>query len=388
MQPAGWLCVDGVELVNHARTLTYIRNGLAGPNWDVAVDTGATPSGWVELPYDDLYVDAYYEEVTHDCSESFIPLCLECVCSAMVGIDETFVDPASDEAPWYVAGKPQSADFLGLLLDDIDDRPPTTRAMIRWASGGAGVSQFTPSERTAGFTATLIAATPAGMEWGRRWVNDVLIGGLCGQDASEVTFLPGCPDGDDEPAFRRYARVALIDPPRFTAVEDVPECEVMEAKWQIAAGVPWLLSVPDVDTTTTVHSGTSESFTLEADEWNGDVAGLVRIEAGASAASVRVEAYPVPEGETCPIAGAPNPCHAFTITTLAPYGVVEIDSAQEDATYYNPTTKNPEPAWPLLDFDGPWSWLTVPPCSTVCVVVTNDGPGAVEVVAVGVAREA
>lgn len=386
---AGWLCVDGVELVNHARTLTYLRNGLAGANWEVAASNVGTVSGYVELPYDDEYVPEYFELVTHDCADGFIPLCLECVCAGMVAIDETFVDPASDEAPWYVAAKPASADFLGVLLDDIDDRPPTTRSMVKWASGGAGVSAWSPSERTAGFTATLVAATPAGMEWGRRWVSDVLIGGLCGQEASEVTFLPGCPDDGDDPAlaYRRYARVVLIDPPRFTAVEDVPECEVMEARWQIAAGVPWLLSVPDLDDTTTVHPASSESFTIESDDWNGDVAGLVRIEAGATAATVAVEAYPVPDGETCPIPGTPNPCHAVTMT-VAPYGVVEIDSATEDAVYYNPTTKQPEPAWSLFDFDGPWSWLTVPPCSTVCVVVTNDGPGAVEVNAVGVVREA
>lgn len=390
MIPAGWLCVDGVELVNHARTLTYLRNGLAGPNWDVMVNNTGSVSGYVELPYEDEYVDDYYELVTHDCADSFIPLCLECACAAMVAIDETFVDPASDEAPWYVASRPQSADFLGVLLDDIDDRPPNTRTMTRWASGGAGVTPFTPTERTAGFTATLIAATPAGMEWGRRWVSDILSGGLCGGDASEVTFLPSCPD-DDDPAYRRYARVGLIDPPAFTALDDdVPECEAMQVRWQIGAGVPWLLAVPEqIDVTATLHAGESASFALDANEWNGDLAALLRVEAGTAAADdISVTAYPVPEGGTCPIPGSPNPCHAFTIPTIGAYGVVEIDSAEEEATYYNPTTKQPEPAWPLLDFSGPWSWLTVPPCSTVCLVVTNNGSGVVDISAFGVAREA
>jgi hypothetical protein len=39
----GWLCVDGIELINDARVLSYLHRGLAGTA--IATTIGARSSG-------------------------------------------------------------------------------------------------------------------------------------------------------------------------------------------------------------------------------------------------------------------------------------------------------------------------------------------------------
>lgn len=363
MQVQGFLCVDGVELVNHMRTLSYLRAGLGGPEWDVRADgqvSATDPSG------------------------------LDCYCPVIA--DDEYVDPATDEAPWYVAAVPASGEFLGVLLNSVEDRQPTTRGVTRLAAGGARVTPWVPTERSAAFEATLVASTQRGMEWGRRWVSDLLHGGMCGGcEGSEHRILPSCPDdADDESAFRSYTQVALIDPPTFTAEDDQPECYLMSARWQIAAGTPWLTGLPAaVDGhPVTLSPDETISVLVTAEEWNGQVAVDYTLEvSGDQLTNVRVAAYPMADGWDCPEPGSPNACYEVVVAELEPAAVLEVLSSQERAWHHNPTTKQAEPPWNRLTLAESAPYLVVPACSSMCVQVTNGSEGELVVTLSTVVRE-
>lgn len=354
MKVEQFLCVDGVEVVNGNRTRAYLQAGLGNVGrgfWTVR----------------------------------------DCDCE-ILDDDDPFVSPSADPAPWYTSSNSASGEFLGVWLEDIDDRPPNGRTVKRLASGGAVITPFIPGERTAGFTAQLIAVSERGMEYGRRWLTDVVLGGPCSWDGtSEFQFLPFCPVGLDETRYRSYVRAATIDAPTFSAIGNTGECYVMRANWQIAAGVPWLVGPSVIDNDANefaLDSGDTVSIMVTTEEWVGDTAVDITIVAGIdNADGVIVSAYPMAEGWTCPEPGSPNVCYRVVATDFPAYAALELLASRDEANYHNPTSKVIEPAWQRTAVEDGNAFLYVPPCSSVCLQVQNGSLGTVIVTVATSARE-
>lgn len=381
----GWACLGGIEIINDARVLSYLRNGLAGAAMvpAVAVATSGTFSGMIEAPYSDIYSDAYGLPFTIDCADGFAPVCLECACAALT-VTETYDDPATDDAPWYTSANTRSADFLGVLSTMIEMPPPTVRSQQPRTRFGGTPSPQQLGPRIVQVTAQLFAANSGGLEWGKRWLFDVLAGAC---DApSDLTLLPFCPadETDLDAAYRILADTVLVDGPTFSDAGTFHDFRTCTVAFQVASSAPWLLGVPAECSTSRLTAGNSLSCLIETDDWGGGQA--IRLTATGDIDGLHVTAIPLAADQDCPLEGG-MPCSEFTVTGTQDGDTLIIDSARRSALLTDISSKNDVSAIAYLDFDGPFHWIDAPPCTRLCVTVSNEGGGAADVTLETVLRE-
>lgn len=205
-------------MANEVRTIAYLSGGLnGGPSVDPNADCGC--SSLDNGPYD---------------------------------------SPSADPAPWHDSGRPESADFLGLMAFDIRIDPILSRAVSPRSLGGATIGKFSPRHRLVSIRGTLLARTEAAMSYGERWLNDVLAGEIVGCAPDTIRILLSCPDDPlvDEAQFRTLRRVGTVDGPSPSPIFEMPECYIQEVFFQLAAGVPYLLT----DTETCLAETTLGSY--------------------------------------------------------------------------------------------------------------------------------
>lgn len=193
--PLGFMAFCGREVANAARTISYMRAGLAN-----------TQQGHWELGSGD-------------------------VCSVLYRLNggtclspDVFVSPAADPAPWYDASEPGSATFLGFVLLDLDGFDSTLTRTITDRLGGLGGNVFGGQRRkgrTWKFSGALISADDAGAEFGLRWLTAALQAAACDTCAScDLTVRLVCPPddcSDDTLGEWTSYEVALTDGPNETA---------------------------------------------------------------------------------------------------------------------------------------------------------------------------
>lgn len=382
----GWLCVGGIELINDARVLSYIHQGLAGAALatSVGVQSSGTYSTMVEAPYSDTYDDAYGIPSEIDCADGFAPVCLDCVCPALV-VSETFVDPATDDAPWYQSTSPSSAEFLGATALSIEVLAPTDRSQQARTRYGGTPSPQRLLPRVMQVTARLFASSPAGMEWGRRWFNDVLAGAC--EEGADAVFLPYCHDDEfDDTVYRLLADTVLVDGPTMVDAGRFSGFRAVDVRFQLASSAPWLLGYPIECTSGRVPPGASLTCLVETDDWGGGKALRVTLEDG-DLNDVTVRAVPLAADQDCEDAATGMPCSEFTVTGTQEGDVIVVDSARHSALLTDISSKLDVSAISYLDFDGPFHWIDAPPCTRLCVEVRNDGVGAPLVTIETVVRE-
>lgn len=169
------LVVDGLEISNGARTTEYLRRGLGGLGFQVGPAAGGC-----------------------DCSVQWRSL--GCETQA-----ECFISPEVDPAPWYDPDDPASADFLGILIPDmrawfdgLAQRNVTNRLS---GLGGASIGPMHQLPRPLPTAATLCARNQPGIEYGRRWLQNVL-SGLCDPCQLSIgelrSYCPPCDGSDDD----------------------------------------------------------------------------------------------------------------------------------------------------------------------------------------------
>lgn len=329
--------------------------------------------------------DDYGIPLTIDCGEGFAPVCLECACPTLT-LDETFTDPATDDAPWYQAADPRSAEFLGAIAVTMDLPPATERTQAPRTRFGGTPSPQRLLPRIMQVTAQLFAATPGGLEWGKRWLYDVLAGACDG--GADATFLPYCPADDQDPdtVYRVLADTVLVDGPTFAGVGSFSGFRVVEARFQLSSVAPWLLGLPAVCSSGSIPTGGSESCLIETDDWGGGQA--VRVELGGDMAYVTVRAVPLAADQDCPVDGVGMACSEFTVGGGTQVGdVIVVDASRRSALLTDISSKNDVSAVPYLDFVGPFPWIEAPPCTRLCVTVINNGPGTVTYTVDTVRRE-
>ena len=328
--------------------------------------------------------DPYGTLLTIDCADVYAPVCLQCACPTLT-LEEDFTDPETDDAPWFQASSPTSAEFLGATALVMELPPATARSQQPRVRFGGTPSPQRLLPRIMQVTARLFAATPAGMEWGKRWFNDVLAGTCDG--GADAVFLPYCPTSEQDPdtVYRVLAETILVDGPTWVEIGAFGEFRALEARFQLASSAPWLLGLPYQCEHANLAPGGSTSCLIETDDWGGGQAVSVQLEGDMN--GVTVSAVPLAADQPCPVVGTSMHCSEFTVQGTQNGDVLIVDSSRRSALLTDTTSKNDVSAVPYLDFVGSFPWIDAPPCTRLCVTVTNNGSGAAEVTIDTVLRE-
>lgn len=114
-----------------------------------------------------------------------------------------FVSPSADPAPWYDAAVPESAEFLGLYVVDLDFQSVDVRRSVsqRFSAAQGGVIGFEQvGARLVKVRAYLVASSCPGMEYGRHWVYSKLGADCSGCSLGMLRVRDSCPpdDGSDD----------------------------------------------------------------------------------------------------------------------------------------------------------------------------------------------
>lgn len=211
----GWLMFAGSEIANAARTEAYVRNRL--------------PTFGFTNVYKCDFLEFAIDEATN------------------------YVDPVTDDAPWYDPGAPESGDFLGfypLRMSGIVDSTATGEVAEGILAGGV-VSSIREGTREILVRGLLIGATEEGMEAGMTWLKSVLAGGQCAGncDGDDLCFLVACPSSPaaGDRVVRKIREVSRIEGPR--RLKDTRlHCGgwMAEVEFVLAAGSPYIYSEPEL----------------------------------------------------------------------------------------------------------------------------------------------
>jgi len=171
------------------------------------------------------------------------------IVSTDCGCDATdtgpYISPETDPAPWYDDNYLSSADYLGLMLHDARLDPVIARAVTPRFSGGATIGRMRPRHRIVAVRGLMLASSELGMRYGELWLTDVLAGTITGCAADTLRILLGCPDDDyAEVPYRTLRQTGIVEGPNFSPIAELPECYLQEVTFQLAAGIPHLLSEP------------------------------------------------------------------------------------------------------------------------------------------------
>lgn len=163
MAVASELCFDGIEL-SSCRTYAYARNGYnaGGLTWN-------------------------------DCS-----CCTDDWYLVNNGGDP-YTDPETDGMPWVSAKEPESADWAGLIILNIEglDLAPTDRDITQRINDGGQFGRQRRAPRQIQVTAVSLGRTCTAAWWGARWLNEQLRQPSCaGSDCGgvDLVYYLDCPD--------------------------------------------------------------------------------------------------------------------------------------------------------------------------------------------------
>lgn len=385
-----YLCVGGIEVANALRTQTYLRRGGGGSELSVG-SSGVPAQAWphqviIGDVYEDVYSDVYGGSIitTYD-QDAFTPQNLDGYCSAIdFSHDQpqlNYVDPVTDDAPWYQAAIPASAEFLGFYLEPRLD-PVIARSVQARAPSGAAIGPAHFRQRVLNVTGTMYAATARGMAYGERWLTDVLSGAWCADsDLDEVLILPACPGaGDTADPFRMLRGTGCVDGPNFTNVIE-KECILQSVNFQLVAESPFLWHAPE--TVLAAASGSlSKSVLVSTDAWGGDATLKITLTPHSTINGWRITGLPLKTDQSCPIA-TPwlfGPCFDYQIAALTVDQVLCIDGVTRQIAMKNQTTKRDDDGLPFVSFLGAPQLPDIAPCSRVCVTITpGTGSAAITV---------
>ena len=313
-----YLVFCGSEVSNSARVGSYLVAGLSGTD-RFYVDMAAMP------PI--LFQDAD-------------------------GSPVTYVDPATDAAPWYDASMPQSGNFLGFLCDRITGMDSTETRTSQATSTYRGGSVLSPpqlQEREIKLHGWLVASECDALEYGRRWLGETLGSASCADCDLYVRLAEPPDDGSDDQrgAWTLY-RVGLRD---IVVTDPYQCCDLREVNITLVAGDPVLYKPPAICTgpAQLAPSATVGGPCMPFDQWFcGDpidppiCCPVQPPVIGTMAAIVRIDAYEAFGGARitidvdCPTASG-DPAEAELSTGPMPAGTsLVVDAARHRVTYIDP----------------------------------------------------
>lgn len=363
-----WLCINGLEVINANRVLSYVRAFGGTQEW-VAMRRPriAEPSGQ-------------------------IPENLACFCSAMedparVANAVTYVSPITDNAPWYTAADVRSGEFLGVHAN-VELGTPFKAATTQFRLGAGG--QLTLKGRPVFVNGVLIAKTQRGMEYGRRWLSDALAQRSGDNLDCTARVLPSC----EQTAFRDLDRVLLVDGPVLTPFGKTEGLVVEGVSWQLQAGLPWLFaSASNAISVGTVlgQVATPTVVPLIAGTWVGDLSTVITLTAKTNASRFAFQITDVPPGisdaNICNTAAYGRNSRSGEIRTilLNKDEVLIIDSAHRRIRWFGQAGDEKD-GFAALTLPQRWQWLDVKACGRSCLSMWNMGAGATNTVSVQTVR--
>lgn len=343
LQP--FACLAGVEFANDARTAAYVAN--------------------VGLP------------------EATMPD--NCACAAY---DEgNYNTPSADPAPWYEPTRQDSDDFYGFYATNMRLDSVYAREVVQTGSMGSTLSPLRAKGRNVLVNGLMLARSSQGMAYGERWLSAVLRGSPChegGCPGDDLTILPACPESVEYASatfFRTLVGVGLVDGPTPSQVSGITsECLLQQVSFVLSSSMPQLYH-PTTRCVDEETLGSSPSCTLTTPDWMGDGTFYVDIasQGVANCTGITITGRISLDG-SCPVdppGSSVPPSFQYTVPVLGPHDRIVIDGIRRQALYYDASCKSASSALPYTEFDGPWPWPDVGPCTTMCVTVTGSGDATV-----------
>lgn len=228
-----WASIAGIEIINDSRTFSYLKNGLGPGSVSVYGDCGC--SNIIDL------LD----------------------CPGITG----YITPSQDDAPWYTADIPASADFLGMVVDKFEGlNSPFTRSVQQAIGNGGILTRSRLKTRELHWSGFLFGTTCCSVQYGLRWLTQTLsrFGTNCSDCfGDDLELLICCPQegesttGNNSP-FRTLKGVALLEGP--TIISERKTCTsncssgcggscILEIEFTLVATQPYFYSpeIPVVD---------------------------------------------------------------------------------------------------------------------------------------------
>lgn len=225
-----FLCIDGVEVANPVRVLTYMAN--IGNSCLPAPPPQPCPCpDW--LPGSDvngvLLADPADVLTPDDTDEGGLQPAAK------------FTTPWDDDAPWYDPAVPESADVLGVWIEELRMATPYTRKSTS-GQRGATLGRRRYQGREIQIAGWLYATSAAGTAYGRQWLGEALAGDECAGE-SEATVYTFCDPLRANAGKRTLKRVGLTayDP---EVEEEFPRVCGLKFAATLIAGVPELMHDP------------------------------------------------------------------------------------------------------------------------------------------------
>lgn len=375
--PLTFLDLNGVQVGNGARTVGYLRRGLAGGRWELGP---ASP------------------------------------CSVLYRLNggtclhpETFVSPTADPAPWYDSTEPGSATFLGLVLLDIEGYDSTIQRavsprLVGLQGGSLGAQRRVPREWK--FRGVMVSGDGAGAEYGLRWLTGVLQSSVCDGCASGTLKVRlSCPPTDcsnDAAGEWTSYDVALTDGPHETQKYAEPDpgflggCrDWVVVEFTLTAANPYLYKRPVTRDTITFTANAGACTDICAFLFSGagsphcvpvtvpargTVGSIFTFVTTTGFSGMLLEAYAV-----CPGSGgssSPDPVLRMELAGIPAASTVVVNAATHviTVTYLDPDTGLP------VTIDGqylivisdtqPLQWIEAAYCDSItclCVRTAEDG---------------
>lgn len=288
-----YLELDGVEVINGRRLSAYLDAGLA-PAWD-------NPSCPPDLNY---------------------------LFDAVPG--GSFVDPASDPAPWVDGRENSAEEFLGIAVRSFTcDLGPIERVN----SSPRRIGRLQTKTRRFTLVADLIATSCCGTDYGRRWLLarfGVGCGNACTTQQSLVAVCGSSGDPTLGP-YRTSFRVGLVSYEDISEEADLECCYGARMRLVFDAEDPWFYgaALPVYDATewgASLDSGSCVTFTTCPTPDPAPCAGLV-VSTIAPPPLPSVSGPLAPGGTNVPWCEPLFQAHQCGTVDLAPFGVSTFSQA-------------------------------------------------------------
>jgi hypothetical protein len=159
-----YIVFDSVELSNFGRFKFYRDNGFGDTQLQIGDDCCVLPLN-CDMPEDGIYVD-----------------------------------PVTDDAPWYSPSVEESGLFGGFLATRVDGLDSVLKAESGDSVDGGYVGQPRRGLRTLTITGVLQAQSCCGLQYGADWLEQQLLGGDCSTIACDgaTMFLYNCPPSKED----------------------------------------------------------------------------------------------------------------------------------------------------------------------------------------------
>lgn len=214
-----WLAYDGTEIGNGTRVMDYLEN-IGIPKVEIGTN--------------------------QDCNCEHID-------------DGPYTDPEVDAAPWFEPTYPLSAHFLGFWPESIEIPPSWRRRVAQRSGGGANLGSAILGGRVAVVSGTMYATSALGMQWGERWLSEVLRCGCADCGLGDLCVLPACPPSGIAAAeadgfFRILRGSGIVDGPHFEPVV-ANRCAAQRVVFTMGSRYGYLFGEPVLECSGTLASG-------------------------------------------------------------------------------------------------------------------------------------